>query len=171
MLKNEELLKVKHELETQQITLDKQVQMLRFQNKELVQLSEIVAHDLQEPLRKLLLFSTLLLNAQMDESGRLHALNIIKRSSTHIKKLFVALQEYLGFALNTIEVSKVNLAEMVKNECEKLMDAYPQVQVNLQQNILPQIEGDELQLTWLFHHLLNNAFEHGVKDGKLDLTI
>src|SRR5687768_7392412 len=56
---NVDLLKVKNELQRQASELDKQVQLVNRQNDELRQFSHVISHSLREPLRKILMFSSI----------------------------------------------------------------------------------------------------------------
>ncbi|WP_018614840.1 PAS domain-containing sensor histidine kinase [Segetibacter koreensis] len=169
--KNEVLEKVKLELEQQQKVLDKQITLLTFQNKELLQLSDIITHDLQEPVRKLILFSTELQQKEMQATFDGHALSVIKKSSQKIKTLLLNLQNYLALTAVTATKEQVNLSHVVQYELGQLQNAYPQINVHAEVEPLPTITGNKNQLNWMFHHLLKNAFDHGCVDNRLMLTI
>ncbi len=169
--KNEELEIVKRELKHQQKALDKQVTLLTFQNKELLRLNDIIAHDLQEPVRKLILFSEELQREHSDARVKDHALSVIKKSSQKIQNLLLNLQEYLEFSAETTAKDPVELTELVEYELRQLQGAYPNTQVQARVDPLPVITGDKKQLNMMFHHLLKNAFEHGTIDNSLILLI
>src|SRR4051812_29248289 len=66
--KNEVLEKAKKDLELKQKELDKQINLLNSQNNDLLQLGNIITHDLQEPVRKLIMFSHELLEGNLKGS-------------------------------------------------------------------------------------------------------
>jgi sigma-B regulation protein RsbU (phosphoserine phosphatase) len=168
--RNEELEKAKRELERQQRALDKQIGLLKFQNKELHKLSDVVTHDLQEPVRKLILFSNELQNRSQDNFND-HALSVIKKSSQKIKNLLLNLQNYLALTVKSSVQELVNLTDIVQYELQQLQNAFPQIQLQSKLNILPNVTGNKNQLNWMFHHILKNAFEHGTVDNTLSLSL
>lgn len=169
--KNETLERVKNELETQHKALDKQISLLKFQNKELLKLSDVIAHDLQEPVRKLILFSNELQQNNTGNHFNDHALKAIKRSSQKIKNLLVNLQNYLSLTVLDKEIRKVKLPDIVKYELNQLKKSFPHIEVHEDVDMLPTIVGNRNQLSWMFHHIFKNAFEHGVADNKLYLKV
>jgi phosphoserine phosphatase RsbU/P len=169
--KNEVLEKVKHELELHKRELDKQVTLLKFQNRELLQFSNIITHDLQEPVRKIILFSNELLKEDQDKASKAQALQVVKKSSQRMKNLLNSLQNYLALTTESSQKDKVDLSEIVHYELQQLQNAYPQINAKTEIEPLPVISGYKNQLNWMFHHLLKNAFEHGSKNNALTLTI
>jgi phosphoserine phosphatase RsbU/P len=171
MDQNEGLQKVRHELEHQQIAMDKQIRLLTFQNKELLQLSDIITHDLQEPVRKLMLFSTQLLQENTNVNIKNRAPSAISASSRKIKTLLQNLEKYLGLTVIGPVKDHINLGEIVQVELAELKMIYPDIKVHVSCDELPTITGDPKQLTQMIHHLLRNAFDHGTIDNHLSLQI
>jgi len=169
--KNETLEKVKHELELQQKELDKQVTLLKFQNSELVQLSNVITHDLQEPVRKLILFSNELLKEPIETAKKDYALSVIKKSSQRIKTLLLNLQDYLGLTSLTPVNERVNLEEVLQYGLQQLQKVYTEITVQLKIAPLPVVTGNEKQLHLLFYHILKNAFDHGTIENNLVLSV
>ena len=170
--KHEVLEQVKKELQAKQKELDKQITLLSFQNKELIQLGNVVTHDLQEPVRKLLLFSNELMDVErLDEGKKAAAVKIISRSAFRIKKLLFNLQQYLSLTVDESERTTIDLERVIKRELEQLQQIYPQTNTVYHLDSLPQIVGIEKQIQLLFFHILKNAFDHGTKDNCLHLTI
>lgn len=168
---NKALEKIKHQLEVQQKELDKQITLLTFQNNELLQLGNIVTHDLQEPIRKLMLFSHELLTRTLNADKKEMALSAIKRSSQRIRNLLLNLQEYLSLSTCISEKSQVDLQKIVQYELQQLQNLFPDIKVHVEITGLPSIKGSKNQLQLLFHHLLKNAFVHGTTENKLFLDI
>lgn len=169
--KNQALEQIKQELELQQKELDKKINLLLFQNSELVQLGNIVTHDLQEPLRKLVLFSNELTSGKLNMERKAAALSVIQRSSQRIRNLLQTLQEYLSLSNDGIEQTGVNLNSVLHFELKHLQEKYPGIRVHADFAELPLISGYHKQLHLLFHHLLNNAFVYAAIDNNLYLTI
>jgi sigma-B regulation protein RsbU (phosphoserine phosphatase) len=169
--KNVALEKIKQELELQQKELDKQITLLTFQNKELLQLGNVITHDLQEPLRKLMLFSHELLSGELSADEKEVALSAIKRSSQKIKNLLLNLQEYLSLSTDSSEKTSVDLQEVLQYELQQLQSLHSHIKVHAEIAVLPSIKGCKKQLHLLFHQLIKNAFDHGTTDNNLFLVI
>jgi sigma-B regulation protein RsbU (phosphoserine phosphatase) len=168
---NEALEKIKQELELQQKELDKKITLLTFQNNELLQLGKVITHDLQEPVRKLILFSHELLEGNVDAAKKDGALSAIKRSSQRIRNLLLSLQEYLSLSTDPLEKTPVNLQEVMQYELQQLQALYPHIKVYIESTGLPTVAGSKKQLHLLLHHLLKNAFVHSTTGNNLFLDI
>ena len=127
--------------------------------------------DLQEPVRKLILFSNELQEGTLDAVKQDHALSVIKKSSQRIKNLLLNLQNYLSLTVKTTIEDQCNLSEIVEYEMQQLKSSFPEVTVKANWDKLATITGNKNQISWLFHHLLKNAFEHGVLNNYLSLSI
>lgn len=169
--KSEELAQLKDQLEKHQKTLDEKLTELRNQNNELRQLNDIITHDLQEPTRKLILFSTELAKEDADEERKKHAVSIITKSAQHTRQLLLNLQDYLALQVVPERIQNISLADIISGELTLLKQNYPQVQVSVTDPELPSVQADKYLLGWLFHHVLKNAFDHGTTGGQLRLHI
>ncbi|MDB5190592.1 MAG: rcsC5, partial [Segetibacter sp.] len=169
--KNEALEKIKQELELQQKEMDKQISLLTFQKNELLQLGNVVTHDLQEPARKLAFFSHELLAGNLNAHKSEGALSAIERSSQRIRLLLQNLQEYLSLSTDVLERTHVKLNDLLQLELHELQQLYPGIKVNADITGSSTIIGSRMQLRLLFHHLLKNAFVHGTINNNLFLTI
>jgi signal transduction histidine kinase len=65
----------------------------------------------------------------------------------------------------------VNLKEVLQYELQQLQAAYPHIKSAVVFSALPTIKANKNQLQWMFHHLLKNAFDHGVTNNSLELNI
>lgn len=170
--KNKVLEEIRYELELKQKELDKQITLLTFQNNELLQVGNVVTHDLQEPVRKLILFSHELTGNQLDRIKKELALSVINKSAKKIKTLLLNLQEYLSLT-TTAEFVKgdVDLGKLVEDEVVELKAHFSNIESDIAIGSLPVIKGNKRQLRLLFHHLIKNAFVHGTTNGRLSLDI
>ncbi|MDQ6813435.1 MAG: ATP-binding protein, partial [Bacteroidota bacterium] len=145
-----------------QLQLEKSVEELRRSNTNLEEFAYAASHDLQEPLRKINFFSEQL---RRDLQALLNEENIKKfdRMQNSSKRMSSLINDLLDY-------SKVSVKPDVYENIE-LMDVVEQVLQDLEATIidtgalfdiqkLPQIKGDERQLTQVFQNLISNALKY-----------
>ncbi|WP_207493342.1 sensor histidine kinase [Aridibaculum aurantiacum] len=171
--KNEELLKAKQQLEQGQEELDKQMSQLLYRNNELVQLSDLVAHDLQEPVRKISVYGGEVLRDAgnvLTERSQAH-LNTVMRSTIKMKDVLRSLQDYMYISSHQGTVELVDLHKVVLNQLNVISNQFPDVACKADVEILPKIPGVAVQLNMLFYQLLKNAFVFKKPEGQLHISI
>ncbi len=171
--KNEFLQQAKQQLEVSNRQLDLQMKILKHTNAELLQLNDIVAHDLQEPVRKILMFADMIktnLSNRFDSktAGNFEAIN---RSATKIRKVLHGLQEYMTLLTRKTAWQPVKLNEVLADEEVRMRKEFADVDFELSFDELPTIEGDIVQLRILFHELLTNCLEHRDEQRMLQIEV
>lgn len=161
---------VKRELER---LVQQRTEALRLSNLELEQSNEnlrqfafVASHDLQEPLRKIQSFITLLYNSeaqQLSTKGastldRIHA--SARRMSTLINDLLV----FSSLTQKEIPMAQVSLTSLVEEVLEDLEESIQQENVRLEVSKLPSVWGNASQLKQLLQNLLTNALKFGAID-------
>lgn len=147
------------EVRTQELTVTNQ-DLVR-SNESLQQFAYIASHDLQEPLRKIQSFSTLLQSRYASELGKegvdylsrmnsagLRMSNLIKDLLTY-SQITTRQQVYGPVDLNTIVARALHTLEWQTEE--------RQAQVGVAE--LPVVRGDASQLEQLFQNLISNALK------------
>ncbi len=156
LLRNDELVKLKQELELHQTDLDRQLSYMRHRNDELEQFSKIISHDLQEPLRKITLFADLLSHEQPDALTAMgnRALVGIGTATSRMRQLIGDLQFYFTLTNQLPNLTDtVDLTKLV----EELMLEFGLVHAGSGVETLPTVLGNKAELINLFRHLLDNA--------------
>jgi sigma-B regulation protein RsbU (phosphoserine phosphatase) len=161
LLENTELQKAKEELQAHAEQLDGQVFLLDQQHSELQQFNRAITHDLQEPLRKMLVFSNMLQEGEKDNlPATVQALlDKLYRVVQQMRTAVSGLQQYVWLNDAPQRYTPVNLNTLlllVKAEVEK--DEGTETLV-MQTDSLPVIKGDHEQFRLLFFHLLQNALK------------
>jgi len=149
----EQLKKNNHQLE---LANDK----LESSNQDLQQFASVASHDLQEPVRKIQIFSRLLKNNEEELSiDSQKYLNKIIESSTRMKNLIIDILNYSRLSANDVLIELVDLNELVKELVEdfELLIQEKQAQVIIGQ--LPFIEGNRGQIRQVFQNILSNALK------------
>jgi sigma-B regulation protein RsbU (phosphoserine phosphatase) len=159
--RNELLQKAKKELEQNKVELDRQVTRLSNLNKDLVQFSKVISHDLQEPIRKMAMFTDIVNREEHSTLSKTSKLSLekIKKESRRMRDLISCLQQYVG-AENAAKVPVVcDLEEIVVRAKHKALIDSRFGQLDVTSSGLSAIEGYDEQLEVLFYHLLLNAIQ------------
>ncbi len=141
--------------------LEKANAKLQSRNQELRDFAYIASHDLQEPLRKIRAFSSLL----MTEQGQ----NIGEEGRHYLRRITSAAERLSALVLDLLALSRVNtrgegftavpLNSVVAGVLRDLDLVVQETRATVEVGALPQIEGDELQMRRLFYNLLHNALK------------
>ncbi|RAK02758.1 hypothetical protein LX87_00878 [Larkinella arboricola] len=158
---NQELTETKQQLEQYQLELQMNIGELNRSNQELAEFAYVASHDLQEPLRKIQSFGTLLLqqaSAELSPSAQ----DMIHRMHSAAERMHVLIKDLLSY-------SRLNTHQQTFRPVD-LNDLISEVMVDLELNIrernaqikcptLPTIKGNPLQLRQMFQNLLSNALK------------
>ncbi len=128
-------------------------------NRDLEQFAYIASHDLQEPLRKIRIFSDLIMQNVNDEEFLKKYLSKINTASARMSSLVRELLHYSRLSSPQVTFETVDLSAMLANaitDCELVIREKNAV---IQLAPLPVIQGVSSQLYQLFLNLLSNALK------------
>ncbi len=167
-----EIVEAKNQIKRAEEDLEKQVKLrtleleklntdLTHTNEQLKQFAYVASHDLQEPLRKINIYSDRLATgiSNLDPESQKQYLNKIITSASRMSNL---IRDLLNFSqLDSVQQSFVatnlnQIAERVKEDFEILIN---QKSANLQIGHLGTIEANPLQMNQLLYNLLGNALK------------
>ncbi|HSY61068.1 MAG TPA: PAS domain-containing protein, partial [Cytophaga sp.] len=146
---------------------------LQKSNAELAQFAYIASHDLQEPLRKISMFTQLLesrIGNDLDEHSKTQ-LNKISNSAIRMNTLIKDVLSYSELIKQTEEFITVDLNQIVQNTLIDFELLIEQKNVSVQYQDLPVIEAIPLQMAQLFGNLIGNALKFTRTDIKPIITI
>jgi len=157
---NKELKLVQEELKEHQIILEKKIRELNLSNQDLEQFAYIASHDLQEPLRKIITFSSMIEKNQHELNDKSkHFFDKIISSSMQMSNLIKDVLNYSKLAnpddrfedvdLNKIISAVISDYDLLIHEKKAVVDV----------DTLPVIKGIPLQLSQLFSNLLSNSLK------------
>lgn len=146
---------------------------LRYANENLQQFASIASHDLQEPLRKLKMFTSVLnrYHNALPEEGK-ELIDKISITSDRMRKLISEVLQYSKIAYGAKEFVPTNLDSILKNvfgDLELLLEETKAV-IDYKEP-LPQIDAIPPQMNQLFYNLLTNALKFQKDQGKPVVTI
>ena len=136
-------------------------QDLRRSNENLQQFAYIASHDLQEPLRKIQSFSSLIIDrseAQLDVQS-LDYLRRIAAAGSRMSTLIRDLLAYSRIATRQQTFGMVPLSDIVVGALDTMSWEISQRNAQIDVVELTTVKGDETQLGQLFHNLLSNAIK------------
>ena len=141
-------------------------------NSELEQFAHISSHDLQEPLRKIRLFTNLIINQspQTFDEGISKNLNKIKETAERMSSTLTALLNYtqLKKASEFVEVDLNKIVDGVLSDVELIIS---EKKARISSETLPVIKGVPHQIQQLLYNLVNNALKFSKSDVAPVITI
>jgi light-regulated signal transduction histidine kinase (bacteriophytochrome) len=130
-------------------------------NHDLQQFASVASHDLQEPLRKIQVFSKFLKDKgfnELSESSRSYVDKIFS-SAQRMKVLIVDILTYSKLSADDIFYNAVDLNEIVREILEDFDLRIAEKNARVVVSDLCVIEGNKGQLRQVFHNLISNALK------------
>jgi PAS domain S-box-containing protein len=145
---------------------------LQMSNEQLAQFAYIASHDLQEPVRKVSIFTQLLESnlGDTDERSK-HYIGKIKNSSARMLALIRDVLAYSQLSNKTDVLVPVDLNSIIndiENDLELLVQ---QKHATIQHDVLPKVNAIPLQMSQLFGNLISNALKFTRPGVKPAITI
>ncbi len=160
------------ELKKNQEKLLKYVRELERSNRSLDEFAMIASHDLQEPLRKIIVFGDRLkkLTPDLNDEGT-DSLERIFRAVHRMQELIRDLIQYSRINFSEKGAVPVDLNELVDEVVADLDFQISRSDGNISADFLPTIQADPVQARLLFHNLIANALKFSREGVPLDLHI
>lgn len=170
---NQELLNTNEHL-LQEIAIRKQIEKaleektleITRSNKDLEQFAYIVSHDLQEPLRKVMVFSDRLImkyGKALNHEGRDY-IERMKSASRRMQTLITDLLAYSRVSTQTRPFTRIDLAKLIQDAISDLEIQLERTGGRVTFGNLPVIYADAIQMRQLFQNLIGNALKYH-RDG------
>lgn len=157
----QELLSSKEELEAANAKLTAYFKNLEAANKELEEFAFIASHDLQEPIRKILTFSKLVISEHapgLDEAGIVY-LERVQGAAARMQELLEALLRYSRLTSKAEPFSECKLSDAANEVVSDLTMLINRTGGKVELSELPVIQGDPPQIRQLFQNLIANALK------------
>jgi light-regulated signal transduction histidine kinase (bacteriophytochrome) len=140
-------------------------------NRNLEGFAYIASHDLQEPLRKIRIYSSLLFdrNAEtFDQKSR----ELAEKIGSSSLRMHDMVKDVLTLSTINADVhfTNVSLDKVVADALSDLEVKILETKAVIQSDKLPEIAGNKSYLTQLFFNLLANAMKFSVKDPVISIT-
>ena len=152
------------ELSASKQIVEKRAEELSEANQELEQFAYAASHDLQEPVRTLVSFSTFLRDDLGDELSPAATTDLdhISSAARRMQGLVRDLLALSRTGRSELEPDEVALDDCLKDSLDALRERVAETGARVEQEPLPVVSGDRRLLTQLFQNLLSNAmkFKH-----------
>ena len=154
--------RVSRDAQDRAIELDKMVGNLARSNQELERFAYVASHDLQEPLRMVRNFTSLLENRygdKLDDDGRKY----IEIASSAAKRMNALINDLLEFArvdVDTAPREKVDLNETLDYVLANLAETIETAQASVTSDHLPVVQASSPQLARVLQNLIANGLKY-----------
>ncbi|HEX9980996.1 MAG TPA: CheR family methyltransferase [Flavobacterium sp.] len=163
------------ELERQrnQKILEEKNAELQLNNKELESFNYIASHDLQEPLRKIQLFQSRIIEKDKKNlsPASLEYFDTMSNAADRMQKLIEALLSYSTANLSDVAFVKTDLNKMLREVKEDLADVIESRKVTIVSETLPKVIAIPTQFRQLLHNLISNGIKYSKKDEAPQIMI
>jgi len=145
---------------------------LQKSNAELEQFAYVASHDLQEPLRKIRTFATMLRDGTSDLTEKnSNYINKIMASSERMSSLINDILNFSKLAQTDFSYVSVDLEEILKNVMQDLEMDFEAKNVSIVKDVLPVIEAIPIQMNQLFFNLMSNSLKFAKEEVPLEIQI
>lgn len=132
---------------------------LKKSNSELEQFAYVASHDLQEPLRKIMLFSDRLSVRTLEAEKRELYISKIEDSAQRMSQLINDLLDFSRAVKNDQPFIRTDLSEILQTELENFEHVIKEKNAVVIVEEMPAVDAIPFQIRQLFHNLLGNALK------------
>ncbi|WP_291717583.1 PAS domain-containing sensor histidine kinase [Magnetospirillum sp. 64-120] len=142
-------------------------------NADLQRFAEIAAHHLQEPTRRLMVFSQRLAKilGKNSDDNVAFSLTTIEEQASHMHALVRDVQIYLAAGSPLGPISVVDPARIIESIRNDQSARFDKAQVEIDIHPLPMVQMDQPRLRYLLTALLENCLQHGHADRPLRIRV
>ncbi len=130
--------------------------------EELTNFAYIASHDLQEPLRKIIVFGDRLagrFESVLNDAG-LDYIERMQKSAIRMKNLIDDLLNFSRITIHSVSFQLVDLNEVIAEVLSDLEVQIEQTKGKVEVTALPTIEAERFQMRQLFQNLISNSLKY-----------
>ncbi len=150
--------------------LEEDVKLRELANAEMEQFNYMLSHDLQEPLRKIQMLSSLLKNSETTEEEKEEYIARVEHTSLRMSHLIKDVLDYSRINDKTEAWKEVDLNEVMVQVLEDLESMIESKQAKITYGTLPSIKGIQYQISQVFYNLLSNAIKYNQHIPQVDIS-
>jgi signal transduction histidine kinase/CHASE3 domain sensor protein len=146
---------------------------LEISNEELDSFNYISSHDLQEPVRKIRTFISMIESSDYDKLSEKNKYNFqrLQNAAVRIQDLLNDLLNYSQIGKGEQKLSDVDLNNILEETKSNFEDKIGEANATIQADILPTIQGIPFQLQQLFDNLISNSIKYRHSEKPLRIEI
>ena len=157
--------KTQQQLRENNLQLEEINRALELSNHDLQQFASIASHDLQEPLRKIHIFSNLLkANSSVLSQDLQTYLQKIIDSSVRMRTLIIDILNYSKLSANDHVMDCIDLKEIVNELLEDFELIIQEKKARVAVGNLPCIDANKGQIRQVFQNIISNALKFAIAD-------
>jgi chemotaxis family two-component system sensor kinase Cph1 len=140
---------------------------------ELENLNWITSHDLKEPLRKIQIFASKIMetgNIELPED-MVVTLQKIQKSAARMQKLINDVLSYSKVRQFHEPLIDINLGELLENSLSEIQDESAEKGAVIKYDKLPVVHGTAFLIQQLFNNLLRNSLKFSIADRPIHINI
>jgi two-component system CheB/CheR fusion protein len=152
---------IERELKAKNHQLAKLNEALIASNNDLQQFASVASHDLQEPLRKIQVFTKFLIakaSSELSETSQTY-LDKIFKAAQRMKALIVDILTYSKLSADDVLVQAVDLKDLVTEILDDFDLRIEEKNASVDVSDLCVVQGNRGQLRQVFHNLISNALK------------
>ncbi len=153
---------LKHTLDMQEKRIKERTRELERSNDALQDFSSFAAHDLKEPLRKIMIFSERVqagIGTELEGTGQQY-LTSLRQAAERMDNLIDDLLKLSQMSSQKITFKTVDLNKVMVEVIDDLEPSFPGCKKNISVQILPKVNADRSQMYQLFKNLLSNSLKY-----------
>jgi signal transduction histidine kinase len=147
--------------------VEERTQELKRSNQELMDFAAVASHDLQEPLRKIVMFGDRLEeHVPSEETKGRDYLDRMRKAARRMQGFIDALLKLSSVSSGGQPFQQVDLHQLTLDVVEDLEARinHTKAKVNIDKNKLPTLEADPTQMRQLIQNLISNALKYHRQD-------
>lgn len=144
----------------QKAFLEKQNLELKRSNEELDSFTRVVSHDLQEPLRKIQMFISLIEEDKEMSSETRFYFERTKKAAGHMQTLIRDLLSYFRIENNDGNFISVDLNRIIERVIEGHQELIHEIGAKITVNEMPTVKGIKFQMEQLFDNIISNSLKY-----------
>ena len=139
--------------------------VLKIKNLELQEFAQIASHDLQEPLRKVMIFGDLLkVHARDLDAKSRDYIQRMQNSTSRMQQFIDDLLNYSRVGIGHFDIETVNLKDLIHTICDDLNHLIYKSKGVVNVSELPELVGVKSRLYQLFSNLIRNSIKFKKED-------
>ncbi|MBF6607859.1 MAG: PAS domain-containing protein [Flavobacterium sp.] len=146
---------------------------LQRQNSDLASFTYIASHDLQEPLRKIRMFNSRIIEKDIQNlsDNSISYLNSINATADRMQNLINALLSYSSMDSDDLRKEKTNLNTLLRDVMVMMDDLIDEKKVIIESDPLPKLYVIPMQFQQLLYNILSNAIKYAKQEGQPKISI